>query len=516
VALGLVACGGEEGGSGSDLGDDAQVPTDGHAGGPLTEVDEEAEEPPAEGMPAEGPAAELGDGVSASIGAAGGALSSADGRIALEIPAGALAEDTRIGIQQIENQAPGQTGKAFRLSPEGVTFAKPVTLTLQYDDADVQGSAPSLLRVAYRNSAGWHMLRDATLDTQAKTLRVESKHFSDWSLVLGAQLLPHEAVVKVGQSIQLKVSVCLQAHVEHDGDISVEYGYDCEEQPLVNAGISGWSVNGVLGGDDVTGRIRPESDGRSGRAMYDAPRQKPSQNPVAVSVQSRDPLFGFELLISHIKVLDDSSKWTGTITYEVEGSHVFPPDSGFVGDVTKKFHHKETFEIVGVRGKTGPSTYLRLTQTSDVSRSEKGTRTKQVYSSCQAGVPPILRHDTFYSVDKQLSGSLASEAIEGRVYIDEETGEYHVSMDYQSTPLAGTDTVVNTYKEGCFGGMTDDSYSKAITSSEAMPYSPKVEGVIDPEHPFELEGSYAVTFPNDILGTKGWVTWKLTRADDGM
>jgi hypothetical protein len=508
LAMAGVACGGEE------------VPTpggqDGPGGEPTAEEDDAGALDPDEEPEAEAPPAELGDAQSAMIGPEGGELASADGRIALQVPAGALAEVQRISIQEIEDQAPGHTGKAFRLLPEGVHFERPATLTFRYEADDVMGSAPGLLRVAYRDaSARWHMLKRAELDRAAQTVRVETTHFSDWSLVLGAQLLPHQSVVKVGQSIQLKVSVCLRTHVESEDEVSLEHGYDCEETPLINGALYAWSVNGVIGGDDGNGRVRPENDPRSGRAMYDAPRQKPTQNPVAVSVKYRDTIFGDEMLVAGVKVLDDSSSWTGTVTYEVEGSHVFPPDSGFVGDVTKKFHHKETFEIVGVRGKTGPSTYLRLVQSSEVSRSEQGTRTKQVYSSCQAGAAPILRHDTLYSIDKQLSGSLVSQAIEGRIYLDEESGMYHLSMEYESTPLTGTETVVDTYREGCFGGNLDNSYSKPISSSEAMAYEPKVMGTVDPDQPNTLQGSYEVKFPNDILGTKGWVTWKLTRSDDG-
>jgi ZU5 domain len=519
LAVAGVACGGEDAPRASeqnDAGAEQPLEQDAPDSEDASEHDDRGAADPVDGPAAEPAPEQIGQAQSAVIGREGGKLAAADGRIALEVPPGALSEPQRISIQEIENQAPGHTGKAFRLLPEGVSFDRPVKLTFHYDTGDVAGSAPGLLRVAYRDaSASWHMLKNAELDRAAQTVRVETTHFSDWSLVLGAVLLPHESVVKVGQSIQLKLSVCLQAHVEGDDQVTVEYGYDCEEMPLINGALYAWSVNGVIGGDEVSGRLRPESDPRSGRAMYDAPRQKPAANPVAVSVKYRDTIFGDEMLVASVKVLDDSSSWTGTVTYEVEGEHAFPGESGFVGTITKKFHHKETFEIVGVRGKTGPSTYLRMTQTSDVSHTEKGTRTKQVYSSCQAGVPPILRHDTLYSIDKSLTGSLVSQAIEGRMFLDETSGEYHLSIYYESTPLEGTENVVDTYKEGCFGGMTDNSYDKPISSSEAMPYEPKVEGTIDPDQRLTLQGSYEVKFPNDILGTKGRVTWKLTRGDDG-
>ena len=55
-----------------------------------------------------------GSASSATIGAAGGSLSAPDGRLALTIPAGALAADTVISIQPYTNLAHGRTGARAR------------------------------------------------------------------------------------------------------------------------------------------------------------------------------------------------------------------------------------------------------------------------------------------------------------------------------------------------------------------------------------------------------------------
>ncbi|MBK8741081.1 MAG: hypothetical protein IPM02_16840 [Betaproteobacteria bacterium] len=119
-----------------------------------------------------------------TIGAAGGSVGSADGRLVLTIPAGALAADTAIGIQPLTNMAHGKIGAAYRLTPEGQTFLAPVTLAFAYADADLPGTAAELLGAAFQTATGhWQWAGEAAIDTVAKTVSVDSSHFSDWSLV---------------------------------------------------------------------------------------------------------------------------------------------------------------------------------------------------------------------------------------------------------------------------------------------------------------------------------------------
>ena len=54
----------------------------------------------------------------------GGQLSSADGRIQVIIPAGAVETSKEFSIQAITNELPGGVGHAFRLLPHGEQFKK--------------------------------------------------------------------------------------------------------------------------------------------------------------------------------------------------------------------------------------------------------------------------------------------------------------------------------------------------------------------------------------------------------
>jgi hypothetical protein len=76
-------------------------------------------------------------GAAATIDAGtGGSVSSDDGRLTLEVPSGALADDTRISIKTLEGDdlPEGSEGDAaYRLEPNGLRFSAPVTATLRVD-----------------------------------------------------------------------------------------------------------------------------------------------------------------------------------------------------------------------------------------------------------------------------------------------------------------------------------------------------------------------------------------------
>lgn len=73
----------------------------------------------------------IGAAKTVMIGATGGALTSDDGGVKLEVPAGALATSTALTLEPITCLAPGCTGEAWRFGPDGTTFATPATLRFQ-------------------------------------------------------------------------------------------------------------------------------------------------------------------------------------------------------------------------------------------------------------------------------------------------------------------------------------------------------------------------------------------------
>lgn len=146
-----------------------------------------------------------GPAVTARIGPAGGIIVSADERIRITIPAGALTADQTISVQPLnENNCPAGIGQAFRLLPHGLTFAKPVTITFQYDEEDINGSAPELLRVAYQTNEGyWKSPPTKHVDTATRTVLVQTTHFSDWGVFQNMYISPPSSSLAPGEQVHL-------------------------------------------------------------------------------------------------------------------------------------------------------------------------------------------------------------------------------------------------------------------------------------------------------------------------
>jgi hypothetical protein len=128
------------------------------------------------------PGSPIGAPAAGDVGSQGGSIASADGFFLVEVPAGALPGSTAITIQQVTNLAPGGVGASWKLGPEGVVFARPAALTLY---AGAAGRPLDELTVAYQDDQGyWHRVPPAEVatDQAAKTLTVQTSHFSSWTL----------------------------------------------------------------------------------------------------------------------------------------------------------------------------------------------------------------------------------------------------------------------------------------------------------------------------------------------
>lgn len=245
-----------------------------------------------------------GTAVSASIGPVGGTLTSADGKLMLTVPANAVSGSTTFTIQPISNEAPGGASQAYRMLPDGQTFAAPVKLAFSYDDQDPRGADPDALGVAYQDTKRfWRSLKTVQLDQVGRKLTVSTSHFSDWtSHLTGLQLQPGQASVAVGKSIGLLLVNCKTFEVT---DELQSLTLACVP-PFFTATASGWAVNGAPAGVTALGLVARTSDIS---ATYTAPATKPSPNRVAVSTQVVGAARSITV-VSNITIFDDS--WVGT------------------------------------------------------------------------------------------------------------------------------------------------------------------------------------------------------------
>ena len=115
-----------------------------------------------------------------TVDARGGTVASGDGRVLIVVPSGALTEPKAIVIapKTVANAIPGT---AYSFSPDGLTFAKPVTIAIKYDAAALPAGAPEAeLRLAHLTEPVWQGVAGSTVDTGAKVVSGSVTHFSDY------------------------------------------------------------------------------------------------------------------------------------------------------------------------------------------------------------------------------------------------------------------------------------------------------------------------------------------------
>lgn len=259
----------------------------------------------------------IGPATTAVIGPAGGTLDSSDGMVRLTIGAGALAEDTMIGIEPITNTAPGGVGTAYRLTPDGTTFDAPVEIAFVVEDADLAGAAAEAFTIGYQDHDGlWWAAPEADVarELDANAIAVSTTHFSDWSRLSGLQLRPPEASLREGETIGLTVVDCEPQHGDDDQAENLPSllslcSIDAELPPLPGL-VQEWAVDGIPGGSDGVGTIMAGS--RPDQALYTAPEFVVGVERHAVSAKKRRPNGEVVLLVSNVTV-------SGSFTFELSG-----------------------------------------------------------------------------------------------------------------------------------------------------------------------------------------------------
>lgn len=236
--------------------------------------------------------------ISKSIGTSGGELASADGRIKIIIPAGALDATKEISIQALTNELPEGIGDAYRLAPHGSQFAKPVTIAFKYDPADTVDSRPEFLDIAFQDDQGtWQMITNTVLNKAQKTISVTTTHFSDWGYFKSIKLTPSSATVEQGSFHELKLTTSFPK-VDPDDQPPGSYTIPVlkKARKLRPDEVKRWSYAG-----------EGELDGDGPSAFYTAPDHEPGVNPEAIAAYIKMHRKGEFMLLSNITVLGDKN-----------------------------------------------------------------------------------------------------------------------------------------------------------------------------------------------------------------
>lgn len=104
-----------------------------------------------------------------AIGPEGGVVVSDDGRMALEIPEGAL--DTAVEITiEVTASPEGAMAPLYVIEPMGLTFSKPTALVFDYDDEDLGDREPEAMTMVAHRELDWAYLADKQVDAEDQTL----------------------------------------------------------------------------------------------------------------------------------------------------------------------------------------------------------------------------------------------------------------------------------------------------------------------------------------------------------
>ena len=105
------------------------------------------------------------------IGREGGVVVSEDGRMALEIPAGALDEAVEITIE-VTQADDDSAAPIYVIEPVGLAFQYPTELVYEYDDEMLGEEDPEALELVTMRELGWDYLPDRKLHADDGTISV--------------------------------------------------------------------------------------------------------------------------------------------------------------------------------------------------------------------------------------------------------------------------------------------------------------------------------------------------------
>ncbi|MDF2193435.1 hypothetical protein [Paraflavitalea sp. CAU 1676] len=219
------------------------------------------------------------------IGPQGGSLASADSRLQVIIPAGALTGNTTIRVQAIQNTNPAGVGLSYRISPS-LSFAKPVTIKVDYSGVDSLDIDPCNLSLGYQDSSGaWKMKMNRVIDAVNRILSIEASKGGDWCLLSPIRLVPLESYIKKNEQVKLQVlsfvggigseGLCglWNPSNDHHGEQALVFG-----APVLPALIDKWELLATGYG---VGTLTPQG----ATAIYKASdKDNPIMNPASIAV----------------------------------------------------------------------------------------------------------------------------------------------------------------------------------------------------------------------------------------
>lgn len=274
-----------------------------------------------------------------------------NGRITIDIPAGAMKEGTKmsIGSSNVKFIDTAHQLHQFELKPEGTTFKKPVTLTFHYDTTWLKGNSPWNIGIAYKDDkdGNWYPAVNGDVDTVNHTISIKTRHFSHWSIYS-----------------------CFHLYMKADGQLSEDFSKTIEMEPQGDIGLlfmtmsepplwkqdpdkdkgfthtfgglvaplglpaipeesdfkfiapDAWFVNGIRNGDNQVGTIGPVPAAHAKNLFeFATPQKVPGDGDIAISAQINTISHGSIILIQGVQLVSYGYMPSGNIISETYSSN---------------------------------------------------------------------------------------------------------------------------------------------------------------------------------------------------
>jgi hypothetical protein len=117
------------------------------------------------------------------IGPSGGTVTSSDGKLSLDIPAGALDGSIVFSVKAATAWPTGAVGQVYEVEPSGTRFSQPATIALSYAGLNIDAATAAKLFVGTAVGPSWQSLGTAVNDARAQTVASTTTHLSVFGLV---------------------------------------------------------------------------------------------------------------------------------------------------------------------------------------------------------------------------------------------------------------------------------------------------------------------------------------------
>lgn len=120
-------------------------------------------------------------------------MTSEDGRLSIEIPAGALDHDVVVAIDEVEDGPDGMLGGGYTISSGITQLRAPATVTYDfanYDNAEdgvtLHADTTQMQNIALvtQDADGWNRMADHNVDEDAELVHASALYLGSYAIVL--------------------------------------------------------------------------------------------------------------------------------------------------------------------------------------------------------------------------------------------------------------------------------------------------------------------------------------------